>query len=313
MVDLLLERGDRVWVLDDLSTGSWSNLARWNAHPGLQRIECDITDGLFERLGVEPGTADCPFDAVVHLAARVSVVTSLEDPLGDVHTNARGTVQVLELARRAHIPKVVFASSAAVYGDVAQVPTPENAPLAPLSPYGVNKLTGEHFMRMYAEVHRVGTSALRFFNVYGERQDPSSPYSGVISIFADRARRGQPLTIYGDGSQTRDFIYVGDVVRSLCAALDRPGSTEPVNVATGRAVSVKRLAEEVVRVFGPEATIDHAAARRGEILHSQAAVTSLRDTFGVTAQTELASGLERMRSGGMAVEGADPSHARVSQ
>lgn len=292
VVDRLLERGDRVWVLDDLSTGKWANLARWKSEPRLTRIQADITEGLFAPMAAAEAEGHA-IDTVVHLAALVSVVRSMDEPLADVRTNVRGTVQVLEYARRRAVKKVVFASSAAVYGDVATVPTPEDAPRAPLSPYGVDKLTGEHFMRMYAEVHGVPTSALRFFNVYGPRQDPSSPYSGVISIFSDRARRGLGLTIYGDGGQTRDFVYVGDVVAAIVGALDTGESTPPTNVGTGHGTSIEALAATILEVQGAEVPVTKGPARAGEIRHSVAVVDALEARFGIRASTALAEGLAK--------------------
>jgi len=297
VVDRLLERGDHVWVLDDLSTGKWANLDRWKDEPRLRRIQADITEGLFAPMAAAEA-AGARIDTIVHLAALVSVVRSLDEPLADVRTNGRGTVQVLEYARRRGVKKVVFASSAAVYGDVAQVPTPESAPLAPLSPYGVDKLTGEHFMRMYAEVHGVPTSVLRFFNVYGPRQDPSSPYSGVISIFTDRARRGAGLTIYGDGGQTRDFVYVGDVVEAIVRALDEAESTPPTNVGTGHGTSVATLAATILEVQGAEVPVTKGSARAGEIRHSVAVVDALDERFGLRAATALAEGLAKTAAEG---------------
>lgn len=290
VVDRLLERGDEVWVLDDLSTGTWANLGEHLANPKLHRIQADITEGLFAPMAAAEALG-ITVDGVVHLAALVSVVRSMDEPLADVRTNVRGTVQVLEYARRRAAKKVVFASSAAVYGDVATVPTPEGAPLAPLSPYGVDKLTGEHFMRMYAEVHGVPTSVLRFFNVYGPRQDPSSPYSGVISIFTNRASRGQPLGIYGDGGQTRDFVYVGDVVNAIVACLDTPESTPPTNVGTGQGTSIETLARTVLEVSEVDLAVNKGPARAGEIRHSVAVVDQLKERFGLCAEVPLAQGL----------------------
>ena len=292
VVDRLLERGDDVWVLDDLSTGAWANLGEHSGDPRLRRIQADITEGLFAPMAAAESEG-VQIDGVVHLAALVSVVRSMEEPLADVRTNVRGTLQVLEYARRRGVKKVVFASSAAVYGDVATVPTPEDAPLAPLSPYGVDKLTGEHFMRMYAEVHGVPTSVFRFFNVYGPRQDPSSPYSGVISIFTDRARRGQGLTIYGDGGQTRDFVYVGDVVTAIVGGLDTAESTPPTNVGTGQGTSVDALATTILEVQGAAVPVTKGPARAGEIRHSVAVVDALAERFGHRATTTLAEGLSK--------------------
>jgi UDP-glucose 4-epimerase len=186
---------------------------------------------------------------------------------------------------------VVFASSAAVYGDVAALPVGEDAPTRPVSPYGIDKLASELALDYYAQVHGVPTTALRFFNVYGPRQDPSSPYSGVISIFADRARAGRPLTIFGDGGQTRDFVYVGDVVRAIVAALGDGASGVVANVATGNEITVLELARTIVELCGGRSAIEHAPARAGEILKSRARVDRLRHELGIVAETRLVDGL----------------------
>lgn len=297
-VDRLLEHGHRVVVLDDFRTGKRANLARWADRPlaagGLEIVTCDVSHGIFAALA--PVTAaHGPVDRIVHLAAQVSVVHSVANPLADMAVNYGGTLHVLEYARAHRVRKVVLASSAAVYGDVAALPVGEDAPTRPVSPYGIDKLASEHALACYAQVHGVPTAALRFFNVFGPRQDPSSPYSGVISIFADRARAGLPLTIFGDGSQTRDFVYVGDVVRAIVAALgsDAPAACAGAafNVGGGRETSVLQLAREVVALCGGRSEIVHAPARAGEIVRSVAAVGRLAEVLGVTAATPLVDGL----------------------
>ncbi|MEM9073059.1 MAG: NAD-dependent epimerase/dehydratase family protein [Myxococcota bacterium] len=283
VVDALLARSQSVIVVDDLSTGHRRNLAAHDENEMLTFLEGDVADDLCSRVEGE-------VDAVVHLAAQVSVVRSLADPLADLRSNVRGTVQVLELAK-AKGAKVVFASSAAVYGDVATVPTPEDATKEPLSPYGADKLASELWLGMYSRVHGVATTPLRFFNVYGPRQDPSSAYSGVISIFLERVSRGAPITIYGDGEQTRDFIFVADVVRAILAAVDHKRSTPALNVGTGGRVSVSQLAQEVLRALETTVEISHGEARTGDIRHSQAVVSQLSDVLGVRAATSFADGL----------------------
>ena len=289
-VDKLIELGHRVVVLDDFRTGRRSNLARWAGDPRLEIAMCDVGHGVFAALA--PITAaHGPVERIVHLAAQVSVVASIANPLADMQVNYGGTLHVLEYARAMAVKKVVLASSAAVYGDVTIVPTPEVAPCAPVSPYGIDKLASEHALAYYATVHGVATAALRFFNVYGPRQDPSSPYSGVISIFADRARAAKPLTIFGDGEQTRDFVYVGDVVRAIVASALDPETRAVTNVATGKSTSVNALANLVVEVCGGASTISHAAPRAGEIVCSLAVVDRLRTQLGIVAETALADGL----------------------
>jgi UDP-glucose 4-epimerase len=187
---------------------------------------------------------------------------------------------------------VVFASSAAVYGDVTTFPVREDLRCQPVSPYGIHKYASELALDYYAAVHGVPTTALRFFNVYGPRQDPSSPYSGVISIFADRARAGRDLLVFGDGGQTRDFVYVGDVARAVVAAAMSDGAVRAaLNVGTAREITVLELARTVVELCGGRAAIHHAPMRAGEILRSVAAVERAREALGFTAEVVLVDGL----------------------
>ena len=297
-VDRLVAGGHRVVVLDDLRTGKRANLA---AHGALtfasgapvELVVADVSHGLFAPLAAITA-AHGPITRIVHLAAQVSVVHSLTNPLVDVQVNYVGTVQVLEYARAVAARKVVFASSAAVYGDTPVVPVAEDAPCRPLSPYGVDKLASEHMLGAYAATHGVATTPLRFFNVYGPRQDPSSPYSGVISIFADRARAGRPLTIFGDGQQSRDFVYVGDVARAIAAAAEADGGDgTAMNVGTGRETTVRQLAETVVALAGTGVEIVHAPARAGEIVRSLARVDRIAGVLGWRAELALADGLAR--------------------
>jgi UDP-glucose 4-epimerase len=294
VVDRLLDDGRRVVVLDDFSTGHRENLARWANSPLLDVVACDVADGIFAALA-PLARAHGPVERVVHLAAQVAVVHSVANPLHDMRVNFGGTLHVLEYARAHGVASVVFASSAAVYGDVAELPVDEAAPCRPVSPYGIDKLASERALDYYAMVHGVPATALRFFNVYGPRQDPSSPYSGVISIFAARARAGRPLSIYGDGKQTRDFVYVGDVVRAIVAALDRPrpaaSGVAIANVGMGGEISIDELAETIVGLCGGRSTIEHAPPRAGEIVRSRARVDRLRELYDVVATTPLGDGL----------------------
>jgi UDP-glucose 4-epimerase len=289
-VDRLLGAGHRVVVLDDFRTGKRANLAHHAGSDRLDVLPCDVSHGIFAALA--PITArHGPVERIVHLAAQVSVVHSVQNPLVDMQVNYGGTLHVLEYARATGVKKVVFASSAAVYGEVATMPVGEDTPTRPVSPYGIDKLASEHAIDYYAAVHGVPGTALRFFNVYGPRQDPSSPYSGVISIFADRARAGRTLTIFGDGGQTRDFVYVGDVVRAIVAALGDGADRVVANVGTGGEITVLELARSIVELCGGRSTIEHEPPRAGEILKSRAQVDRLRDALGVVAETSLLDGL----------------------
>ncbi|MCB9563439.1 MAG: NAD-dependent epimerase/dehydratase family protein [Kofleriaceae bacterium] len=308
VVERLIGLGRRVVVIDDFRTGKRANLAPWadrarfgfaGTEPALEVLTVDVAEGIFAALA--PVTARFgPVERVIHLAAQVSVVASVENPLVDVHVNYRGTVQVLEYARAAGVRKVAFASSSAVYGDVDELPVREATPCQPLSPYGIDKYASEKMLHYYSAVHGVPTTALRFFNVYGPRQDPSSPYSGVISIFADRGRDGRDLTIFGDGEQTRDFVYVGDVARAVVdAALGDAGDRAVLNVGTSREITINELATTIAGLCGRGSRIVHAPARSGEIVRSVAAVDRAREVLGFTAATSLTDGLrETLRSVG---------------
>jgi len=288
-VDRLLATNHRVIVVDNFSTGKRENLPE---HPALHVVECDVSRGIFDALA--PLTKlHGPVERIVHLAAQVSVVKSIADPFTDMQVNYGGTLHVLEYARATSAKKVVLASSAAVYGDASEPPVPEDAPCRPVSPYGIHKLASEGALETYAVVHGVPTTSLRFFNVYGPRQDPSSPYSGVISIFTDRARAGRTLTIYGDGQQSRDFVFVGDVVRAIVAALGDGNSRLVANVGTGTEISVLELARTIVDLCGTGVAIEHAPARAGEILRSRARVERMRDALNLVAETKLADGLRQ--------------------
>jgi UDP-glucose 4-epimerase len=288
--DRLVAQGKRVVVVDDLRSGKRANLAQHLGGPSLELVVADVSEGLFAPLA--DLTRDARVERIIHLAAQVSVVASIANPLVDVAVNYRGTVQVLEYARAVGAQKVVFASSSAIYGDVAELPVREDAVPHPVSPYGCDKLASEHMLHYYSAVQRVPTTALRFFNVYGPRQDPSSPYSGVISIFATRASAGLPLTIFGDGTQTRDFVFVGDVARAVVdTALSDRGDRAVCNIGTGKAISITDLARTIAEQCGGRSSISHAAPRAGEIAHSVAAVERAAEILGWRAETMLAEGL----------------------
>jgi len=276
----LRARGDAVRVLDDLSTGSAGNLA-----PGAELLRGDVA---------EAGTVAAAMegvDGVVHLAAIASVERGVRDWGGTHRVNLSGTVAVFDAARPRRVP-VVYASSAAVYGDAAALPITEETATRPLSAYGADKLGCEQHARVGGAVHGIPTLGLRFFNVHGPRQDPRSPYSGVISIFCDRLSRGEPVGIYGDGGQTRDFVAVGDVIAALLAGLERASPEAPVfNVCSGQATSVLDLAHVVARACGVAAEIRHLPARAGEIRHSLGDPARSRAALGLGAPRRLEDGI----------------------
>jgi UDP-glucose 4-epimerase len=292
LVERLLADGHAVTVFDDLSTGSRENLrdAFAMAPDRLALVEGDVRRPLG---GQVPDGSLGPVRRVVHLAAQVSVPASVRDPMGDRAVNLDGGFHVLDFARAVGAEKVVLASSAAAYGDVA-LPACEDARPEPQSPYGAHKLGVEHYARQTAALYGVKTVNLRFFNIFGPRQSPQSGYAGVISIFIGRAVAGEPLTLFGDGAQTRDFVWVGDVVRTIVAALrGGPGAGEAVNVGTGRAVSLLALTEAVLAATGTRVPVVHAAARPGDILHSRADTRRLAATLGLRLEAPLVDGLAR--------------------
>lgn len=285
----LIKQGEHVVVLDNFSTGHRRNLAGL-PESQLTVVEANVVDGLWPAMAPierEHGTASC----IIHLAAQVAVVNSVANPLDDVRHNYATTLHVLEYARHKGIPRVVFASSAAAYGDVTDMPVREPMAHSPVSPYGINKLGSEMFLRYYAKVFGLETVSFRFFNVYGPRQDPSNPYSGVISLFIKRALDGVDLTIFGDGTQTRDFVFVGDVSRALILGSQKGFQGDVFNVGRGQPTSVLELAQASIRICESSSSIVHAAPRAGEILHSYADVTAIREQLGFVADMPLESGL----------------------
>jgi UDP-glucose 4-epimerase len=280
LCEALLARGDAVRVLDDLSTGKRENLP-----PLATLIEADVADPLAVRDALQ-GVAGC-----FHLAAIASVERGINDWLGTHRANLTGAITVFDAARTTRIP-VVYASSAAVYGDAATIPITEATACRPLSAYGADKLGCELHARVASHVHGIPTVGLRFFNVYGPRQDPRSPYSGVISIFCEHIRRGAPIDIFGDGEQTRDFVYVTDVVAALLSSMQlAPANTQVFNVCTGIAVSVLALAREIAALTGTRLDAQHHPPRAGEIRHSTGSPVLSRQMLSLPEPVSLRNGL----------------------
>lgn len=288
LVDALLARGQAVRVLDNLSTGKRGNLPM--AHPGLQLIEADVADATQVRQALH----GC--SAVVHLAAVASVQASVEDPVSTHQSNFIGTLNVCEAMRELGLRRLLFASSAAVYGQNGEGQAiAEDTPTAPLTPYAVDKLASEHYLDFYRRQHGLEPVIFRFFNIFGPRQDPSSPYSGVISIFTERALAGQPIRIFGDGEQTRDFVYVADLVRVLLQGLDMVvAPSGAVNVGHSQATSLNQLLAAIEQVLGGLPPVSHAPARSGDIRHSRADNRRLLQLFAAADITPLALGLSTL-------------------
>ena len=283
LTDSLLAAGHAVRVLDDLSTGH-----RRNLDPRAELIVADVCDAR------SVARALAGADACFHLAAIASVARGNEDWAGTHRVNLTGSIAVLDACRAQHLP-VVYASSAAVYGDLGDAVAHEALAPAPRTAYGADKYGSELHAAVGWGVHGVPSFGLRFFNVYGPRQDPNSPYSGVISIFAARAARGAPVTVHGDGGQSRDFVYVADVVAHLAAAMAFV-SAEPgayvCNVCTGRETSVLMLAESLQRLCRTNAAILHGPARAGDIRRSVGSPERARAMLRLSALTTLEQGLK---------------------
>lgn len=292
-VTALRAAGRRVVVLDDLSGGRQGNLAEHAGDPAVTVVVGDVREDLAPLLA-----GHGPFAAVIHLAAQTSVVRSVEAPLADLDLNLRATVRLAVWAADVGVRRFVFASSAAVYGDTARLPVAEADEAAPLSPYGAAKRSSELYLRALGELRGVSTACLRLFNVYGPRQDPASPYSGVVAIFLARALRGDSLVVFGDGTQTRDLVYVEDVARALVLACTGDLEGHVVcNIATGRETSVHALAgaaQAAARACGASpGPIVTAPARAGEISRSCAAVVRAAEALGFHASVTLDEGLRR--------------------
>lgn len=289
-VDLLLSQGYEVGVFDIKTRQEAVNLT--HSMDSIVYTEGDI------RMRTQLDAVMGEYSHVLHLAADVSVQNSIENPLTTHETNVTGTLNVFHSAVNHGIKRVVYASSAAVYGDSQTVPTHESVPLSPLSPYGLHKVINEKYAQLFAAQYALPSVGLRFFNVYGSRQDPSSPYSGVISIFHDCMQKGVAPTIYGDGAATRDFIHVSDVAQVCAYALESESAESPIyNVGTGVVTSVQTLVQTLNELFQSSIEPTFAEAREGDIRHSCAVVALMKNEFPEHAAKNLPEGLAELLSG----------------
>jgi UDP-glucose 4-epimerase len=288
LVDALLAQGYSVRVLDDLSTGKVANLPMSN--PRFELITGNVADSAL----VSRCMQGCR--AVAHLAAVASVQASVDAPVSTHQSNFVGTLNVCEAMREHGVQRIVFASSAAVYGNNGEgLAIDEDTPKAPLTPYAADKLASEYYLDFYRRQHGLTPAVFRFFNIFGPRQDPSSPYSGVISIFTERAQQGLPITVFGDGEQTRDFVYVGDLVEVLVQALQLPEvAVGACNVGLGQAISLTQLLAQIASVLGGLPAISYTAARAGDIRHSRANNARLLSRYQFPEPTPMAVGLARL-------------------
>ena len=283
LAEELARRGHHVRVADSLVTGKRSNL---DHIPGVEFLQGDLADLDFTRRVA----ADVQF--VLHQAALPSVPRSIKDPITSNRANVDATLNVLVASRDAGVQRVVFAGSSSAYGNTPTLPKHEDMPTSPLSPYALQKVVGEQYLQMFTTLYGLETVSIRYFNVFGPRQDPSSPYSGVISLFASALLENRAPTIYGNGEQTRDFTYVANVVDGVLRACDAPGASgQVINVATGGRVSLNTLFETMRRLTGAAVKPQYVAARAGDVQDSQADLRRAKTILGYEPRVSFEEGL----------------------
>jgi nucleoside-diphosphate-sugar epimerase len=285
LAEALYARGDRVRVVDSLVTGHRANLAHL---PAVEFMPGDLADLDVARRAVQD------MDVVLHQAAIPSVPRSVQDPITTNRANVEATLNLLVAARDAGVKRVVYAGSSSAYGNTPVLPKIETMPTSPLSPYALQKLVAEQYCQLFTRLYGLETVTTRYFNVFGPRQDPSSPYSGVISLFIDALHEGRRPTIYGDGEQTRDFTYVVNVVDGVLCAAEVPGASGHVfNVATGGRVSLNDLFRAVRDMVGAAVEPIYAEPRPGDVRDSQADITKARRMLSYEPEVSFEDGLAR--------------------
>ncbi len=292
LVDMMVEEGYKVSVIDDLYTGRIENLQSHVANGTVKFSRGDIRDRhLAGRLVKEA-------DAVVHLAAVASVPYSVKEPILTNDVNVNGTLNLLELSVKAKVKKFIFVSSCAVYGEPKYLPIDEKHPIEPLSPYAASKAAAEHYCRAFCSAYGLGTSIMRLFNVYGSRQREDDSYSGVVTSFIRNLANRRPLIIYGDGDQTRDFVHVKDACDAILSALKSDKSYGfTFNVASGKETSINELARLLIRVSGKEAKVIHKSPRSGDLRKSYASISTAKKVLAFHPKTSLEHGLRQLLSG----------------
>jgi nucleoside-diphosphate-sugar epimerase len=294
LVEELLRRGHRVRVADNFSTGKKDNLeAALEAAGPAATASFELVSGDL----AEPETAHAAvqgMDYVLHQAAIPSVPRSVEDPVTSHRANVDASLSVLVAARDAGVKRVVYAGSSSAYGDAPTLPKSEDMPTSPLSPYALQKLVSEQYMQMFTRLYGLETVTIRYFNVFGPRQDPGSPYSGVISLFLRATVEDKPAIIHGDGEQTRDFTYVANVVDGVLRAVEAPGAVgEVINVATSSRVSLNELFAVLKKLTGSSLIASHGPARAGDVRDSQADISKAHRLLGYQPHVSFEEGLRR--------------------
>jgi len=285
LAEELVRRGHQVRVLDNLSTGKRKNLEHI---AGVEFIEGDVADPDACVRSVQG------IDFVLHQAAIPSVPRSVKDPVTSNRANIDGSLNILVAARDAGVKRLVYAGSSSAYGDTPTLPKREDMPTDPLSPYALQKLVAEQYCRMFTRLYGLETVTIRYFNVFGPRQDPGSPYSGVISLFSTALLERREPTVYGDGEQTRDFTYIANVVDGVLRACTAPGASgEVINVATGGRVSLNELLRTINRIVGTDLAARYAEGRAGDVRDSQADITKARRLLGYEPLVQFEEGLRR--------------------
>jgi nucleoside-diphosphate-sugar epimerase len=286
IVDELVRRGHSVVVLDNLSTGKESNLASVR-----KKIELS-TGSVTDLAAVQAACRGA--DYVVHLAARTSVPRSVADPVDTNHANIDGTLNVLVAARDAKVRRFVFAASSSAYGDTPTLPKVETMQPAPISPYGVTKYVGELYAQVFGRVYGLENASVRYFNVFGPRQDPTSQYSGVLSQYMLAVIEGKPPVVYGDGEQSRDFTYVENIVDETLRACEAPGASGKVfNGGTGSRITLNEVLKQLEKITGKKIQARYEPPRTGDILHSQADISLARKVLGYEPAVLFEHGLKR--------------------
>ncbi len=279
-------KDNNVTVFDDMSSGTKANIDLVKS--SIRLVKGDV------RSQADVDSALKGADVVFHQAANVKIQVSIKDPALDASINVGGTINVLEACRKHDIANVVFAASSAVYGHPERIPTKESDRKAPLSPYAVSKMTGESYMDLYSNLHGIKTACLRYFNVYGPRQSADSPYSGVVSLFVRNAVGGKPMTIFGDGEQSRDFVNVRDVAKANMLAAECKKATGPINIGTGERITLNGLVRLLEKIKGRKFKVIYKKAREGDARHSCADISLARNVLGFKPSVNIEDGLREL-------------------